>query len=76
MDETPNDSGELPDSALPVDEPVEQESIAGEAKASVVPPAITPRAFSISAELRRPAIWGLLVLMAVVLVAQVWLLYL
>lgn len=76
MDETPNDFGELLNSALPIDEPVELEPIAGEAKAVVNPPATSERAFSISAELRRPAILGLLVLMAVVLVAQVWLLFL
>lgn len=50
MDETPNDSGELP--------------------------AKPPLADQLAEQIRRPAVWGLLLLIAVVLAVQVWLLYL
>ncbi len=76
MDETPSDSGELPDNSTANDELTARETESGEVKASVVPPPTVPRAVSIGAQIRRPAIWGLLVLIAAVLVAQVWLLYL
>jgi hypothetical protein len=39
-------------------------------------PAKTPVAEQIRVQIRRPAVWGLLVLIAVVLALQVWLLYL
>lgn len=75
MDDTPNDSGELPDNAIPIIEPSSQEDPSGVVQASVVSQSTPPRAVAMGAFVRRPAIWGLLVLIAAVLVAQVWLLF-
>ncbi len=73
MDETPSDSGELPDSA---EDAVIHEDETGSAPAPMMAPVAPSRTIEPGEQLRRPAVWGLLVLIAVVLALQVWLLYL
>ena len=78
MDETPNDSGALLNSAPIPAEPVDVPD------SSDVPPASRwgetgIRRLSseeLRQEVRRPAVWGLLLLIAVVILVQVWLLFL
>ena len=73
MDETPSDSGDSPvDENGPVEPPQPIEFV----EASPVIPEASWRSIDWAEQIRRPAIWGLLLLIAVVLAVQVWLLYL
>jgi hypothetical protein len=79
MDETPNDSG-----ALPVNAPGEIDAVAEEAVDDGLHAESRwgesgLRRLSgdeLRAQVRRPAVWGLLVLIVVVIAVQVWLLFL
>lgn len=73
MDETPNDSGESPANV-----PAEPDTVDGETTGSRWGETGIRRmsADEVKAQVRRPAVWGLLVLMAVVIAVQVWLLFL
>jgi hypothetical protein len=82
MDETPNDSGASHAS------PTEDVSVIDEvipAAHDAVQPTATPengsmapappRSEELRRQIRRPAVWGLLVMIAVVLIVQIWLLF-
>ncbi|HET9659247.1 MAG TPA: hypothetical protein VFP05_02885 [Thermomicrobiales bacterium] len=79
MDETPNDSGVLPASA-PVEldemapEVVDEGRVAGSRWGETGIRRLSSD--ELRAQIRRPAVWGLLVLIAVVIAVQVWLLFL
>ena len=75
MDETPNDSGDSPVDPVSNQEIVLAITASSEPNAPVSSPASTSRSELLVEQIRRPAVWGLLVLIAVVLVVQIWLLY-
>jgi hypothetical protein len=77
MGETPNDSGDSP-ASVEVDEPVTEDPVlVAPVEAEVVSePANSWRSVDWKEQIRRPAVWGLLLLIGVVLLAQIWLLFL
>ena len=75
MDETPNDSGDSPVDPVSNQEIVLATTAPSEPNEAVGSPASTSRSELLAEQIRRPAVWGLLVLIAVVLVVQIWLLY-
>jgi hypothetical protein len=76
MDETPNDSGALPANAPAA--PVDEAQGDGDAPASRWGETGIRRlsADELRQQIRRPAVWGLLLLIVVVIAVQVWLLFL
>lgn len=79
MGETPNDSGELPtDRSAPATmEPTEAEQTEHQPlKSEVSADPRAPAERDLHAQFRRPAVWGLLVLIIVTLALQIWLLFL
>ena len=76
MDETPNDSGALPANAPAAT--VDAASEEGESPASRWGESGIRRlnAEEFRQQIRRPAVWGLLLLIVVVIAVQVWLLFL
>lgn len=72
MDEPSNDSGVLPTEA---EESVESDPLAMDFDADTSGN-VSRRNWDIRSQLGRPAIWGLLVLIVVVLAVQIWLLFL
>lgn len=78
MGETPNDSGDSPASDQVDDSAADEPTgapLPNEAEVEAVP-GISWRNVDWKMQVRRPAVWGLLLLIGVVLLAQVWLLYL
>ncbi|MGC4047608.1 MAG: hypothetical protein QM758_27760 [Armatimonas sp.] len=77
MDETPNDSGasaNSPSDEAPAEQHIEPVELAPVAASTAVVHA--PMSHKVGEIIRRPSVWGLLLLIAVVLVVQVWLLFL
>lgn len=83
MDETPNDSGAsnanpsedvaVLDPAIPVADDAVQPAVTRENRSMA---AGLPGRDELRKQLRRPGVWGLLLLIAVVLIVQIWLLFL
>lgn len=78
MDETPNDSGALPTSAPVAIAPLETAAQEDESTTARWGESGIRRlsAEELRQQVRRPAVWGLLLLIVVVIVVQVWLLFL
>ena len=82
MDQTPNDSGAsnaspvedvavIDQAVFVVDDAVEP--VATPEDSSMMP--VLPGRDELRRQIRRPAVWGLLLLIAVVLIVQIWLLF-
>ncbi len=75
MDETPNDSGDSPASPVSTQEPVPASAASSELNDPIVSRTSISLSDRFGEQIRRPAVWGLLVLIVVVLGVQIWLLF-